>query len=50
MIQREREMNNLHGLGTRHRLVGMVGARQVRKATFKVNCVKIMELDYYDER
>ncbi len=33
MIQRKREIDNLKGLLNRHRVVGIVGARQVGKTT-----------------
>ena len=50
MIQPEREMKNFQGLGRRHRLVDVVGARPAGKTTFKVNGVKIMEIGSYDKR
>lgn len=43
MIQREREMKNLQGLLKRHRVVGIVGARQVGKTTLARNLVKTID-------
>jgi predicted AAA+ superfamily ATPase len=43
MIQREREMKNLQNLLKRHRVVGIVGARQVGKTTLARNLVKTID-------
>jgi len=50
MIQRERETNNLQGLLKRHRVVGIVGARQVGKTTLARRLVKTMarQVTYFD--
>jgi predicted AAA+ superfamily ATPase len=43
MIQREKEMKNLHGLLRRHRVVGIIGARQVGKTTLARSLVKTID-------
>jgi predicted AAA+ superfamily ATPase len=50
MIEREKEMKNLQGLLKRHRVVGIVGARQVGKTTLARSLVKTIDkkVTYFD--
>ena len=50
MIQREMEMKNLQGLLKRHRVVGIIGARQVGKTTLARSLVKTIDkkVTYFD--
>ena len=50
MIQRKMEMKNLQGLLKRHRVVGIVGARQVGKTTLARNLAKTIDkkVTYFD--
>jgi predicted AAA+ superfamily ATPase len=50
MIQRERETKNLQGLLKRHRVVGIIGARQVGKTTLARNLAKTInrKVTYFD--
>lgn len=50
MIQRKMEMENLQGLLKRHRVVGIIGARQVGKTTLARNLAKTIgkKVTYFD--
>jgi predicted AAA+ superfamily ATPase len=50
MIQRKMEMENLQGLLKRHRVVGMIGARQVGKTTLARNLAQTIDkkVTYFD--
>lgn len=50
MIERKKELAELDGLLQRHRVVGMIGARQVGKSTLVEEYLKTVSVPSYPKR